>query len=357
MVEGRFVDALALAGSGVSLTAGSGLECVFNSTASINLNLFGALTANWNATTISNASLVYVGNKTFHLITEQGRELLTTINGARKEIDIYFAAEVDLKDSDAILPAVNLHVVLQATNDPKFGEYIAKITGLLSSGPAGAALAANVEAIAALPGSVETLHLVFAPSTYSKLQASTLIHGKPVNEALDQPNYDAFADACGLLFKDAPANFTWQGRPLTYAIWRENNIASNDEWPARQGALPDRTSSAGYNPSAAAQLGSIFPSVGSVGNLIFYCFFAAAQFMDLCDDLLQLANQTTLSLDHWTDFVKRLQNIMKKDVNPYFLAPSALALAKRCGGVPATISGPVPNLPAGSSIAVTMTYQ
>jgi hypothetical protein len=356
MVAGKFLDAMRTQGSGVSLDVGSGLENIYNTTSSVKLNLFGALSATWTSSIVSNSSLIYAGNNTFHLITNEGRDVLTLINGSKREISIYFSAEVDVSQTNAALPAINLNVMLQAANNSGFGAYIGNIVGLLASGQMGAALASSVKTLASRASSTETLHLVISPAAYAQLQASTIAHGKPDNENLDIPNYNAFAQACGQLFTEQPANFQWNGNPLTYDIWRNSNIASNDEWPAPAGALPDRTSSAGYNSSAQSQLQGVFPGIGIAGNGVYFCFVSAGRFMNFCADLKSLHAGGSINLGNWNDLVTQLEKIMRKDVTPYFIAPTALALANLCGGVPRAISGPAPNLPSGNAIAVTVTY-
>jgi hypothetical protein len=74
--------------------------------------------------------------------------MLRLMNGSSREIQIYFAAEAALSAAQAISPEINLHVVLQATNDASYGSYIATIVGMLTSGPTGQALKSSVHALA-----------------------------------------------------------------------------------------------------------------------------------------------------------------------------------------------------------------
>ncbi len=359
MLAGRFLDAMQMAGSGVSLDTGSGTEALYSQASSIKLNLFGAFHAAWTDTTLSNSQLVYAGDNVFHLITDEGKDVLDSIGATKKELTMYFAAEADLSmtAASAIGPPM-LHCMLQATNDTKFGQGIAKLAGQLSSGPSVNALAAQMAAAAKLANSVVTLQLLFAPGAYGRLTAATITNGKPDDESKDAANYAAFQKACATTFGGGPAGFSWGGRTLDYSLWRSAWIASNDEWPAPDGSLPNRRESAGLNSSAGSMLSETFPGLNGQsgeGELIFYAFEAAAQFMNFCDDLRALSSETgTYTPETWKSFVAGLAKIVKNDLNTDFMPATMLALAELCGGVPTTVSGP--GLAAGRTIGVTMEY-
>ena len=360
VVGGRFLDAIEAPGSGVSIAVGSGLENLYRSATSINLNLFGRFTAAWSASVISNSSLVYAGNNIFHLISNEGRQQLSSINNRKREIDMYFAAEVDLSQANSSLATINLHSILQATNNRNFGAYISSIVSLLTSGSDAALLTREVAAMAAQSNTTEILHLIFPPSAYSRLRSSTLSKaGKPDDESKDQTNYAAFATACGdLITNSSPATFSFQGQPITYAIWRNWNIASNDQWPAPDAALPERTKP-GSRSAGIAYLNHQFPQAGSSAQLISYALQAASDFMNLCADLKNLTALAAAesNLDTWNSLVARLKSIITNDVSQDFMAPAALALAHLCGGgPPKSVTGPAPGLTSKTSIGITMNY-
>jgi hypothetical protein len=357
-VGGKFLDAIALPSGGVSIAVGSGLESLYSSTTSITLNLFGKLTAAWSSAVINNSSLIYAGNQTFHLIANEGRQLLSAINNSKREIDMYFAAEVDLSLVNPPLTTIDLHALLKATNNQGFGNYIARIVGFVTSGPDGVALTKQVGSIASQSNATEVLHIILSPSAYTRLQSSTISHGKPDAETNDQPNYAAFAAACADLINTEPANFSFQGQSLSYTVWRSWNIASIDQWPASAGALPDRTQTGPLN-AALAYLDPQFPSAGSSAALIVYALQAASDFMNLCAALKSLASNAVVesNLATWDSFVAQLKSIITNDVSQDFIAPTALALIRLCGnGVPTLVVGPAPGLTDKSSIGITMNY-
>lgn len=362
MIEGRYLDALQMPDTGVTLATGSGTEALFKTAAAIKLNLFGALHAAWTTDTFSNSSLVYAGNNVFHLLTVAGKDVLAVRDATQKEMTMYFAAEADLSTAGSRIPPPQLHCVLQADSKPDFGRELGRLMELLSTGPAVQALAASVAATAQQPKSTVTLHLVFEPGqdAYGGLDASNLQHGKPDDENKDRKNYEAFAEACRQVFKDGPASLQWDGQRLTYGLWRDAWIASNDQWPAPEGSVPNRREHAGCGPGVQAQLdGALSGLSGSSGQaqLIFYALEAAAQFMNLCDDLRALAAQTAAyTPGTWPSFVAELAGIVKNDLDTDFMPATMLALAMLCGGTPTAVSGPIAALPLGTSIGVTMTY-
>ncbi len=360
MLEGRFLDAMETPGSGVTLATGSGMEALFSRVSAVKLNLFGALHASWTTTTLNNSSLVYAGNNVFHLLTLEGKDMLDVMNKTSREMSFYFAAEADLSKAGSRVPPPQLHCILRATNNAGFGKAIAQLVRRLSSGQGIKALAGTVAATAARPDGVETLHLIFSADAYASLDAAGIAHGRPDDEQKDAQNYEAFRSACAALYTTDPQTLSWRGKPLTYSLWRNAWIASNDEWPAPAGAVPDRRESAGFNPGVEAQLDQALGlGAGASGDaqLVFYALGAATQFMNLCDDPRTLASEeVAYTPKTWGSFVAELAHIVNKDLNKDFMAAAMLALTIRCGGVPTEVSGPMVGLPAGSSIGVTVTY-
>jgi hypothetical protein len=357
--NGDFITALATPSGGVSIATGGGMEKFYQKKTSIDLNLFGQLRVAWSDAIISNSRLIYAGNNTFHLIAQVGRQLLLDVNGGQREIDLYFAAEADLTSTALQLGSVDLHCVLQARGNQNFGKYIANFLGLIATGPSHDTLVQSVKTIAAQPGTTELLHLTFDPSAYARLQASTITNGKPDTQTPDEQNYAAFANACSQLFTSPPANFTYAGQQLGYTLWSNWNIASNDQWPAPAGTLPDRTQS-GNAAAGVNYLNLEFPQAGTNAALIGYALQAASDFMNFCEDLKTLATLTTAppQLDAWDKLLARLQSMMKNDVSPDFVASVALALTQLCAGgsPPAELTAPAPDLTDKNSIAITVTY-
>jgi hypothetical protein len=305
---------------------------------------------------ISNSSLTYAGNNAFHLITNEGRQLLSSVNNRKREIDFYFAAEVDLSGDAQALATVNAHYVLQATNNKGFGQYIANFLRLTTTGPENAALAKKIATLASQENTTQLLHLVFTPTAYGRLGFSAIPKSPVDNTTHDRKNYAAFARACSDLFTSPPVNFSLQGQ-ADYDEWCNWNIACVNDWPAPAGALADRSQPGDRNGSEAiAELAQAFP--GQNAQLVGYAFEAQSDFMNLCEAMTNLAGlEEVVGLHDWNDFVAHLKSIIKNDVSPDLLNPTALALTRLCAdALPNPVVGPAPGLTEQPSIAVTMTY-
>jgi hypothetical protein len=358
MIHGKFRDAIQTPGNGVSLAVGSGFEKFYSKKTTLSLNLFGKLNATWSSAVVSSSSIVYAGNNVFHVIANEGRQILASINNNKREIDIYFAAQADLKTAALTLSPVELHIVLQATNNTQYGQYIAGFLGLINVGQTNAVLVKSIDALAAKPNTIQLLHITLSAAAFGQLTFSTLADGHPYDETNDQKNYAAFERSCSELDLGSPANFSFEGKPLDYPIWRDWIIASNDQWPPPSSAVPDRTHSAGSTGGVAA-LDSRFPDAGLSAAAVGYTLEAATDFMNLCESLKELSALPSAQpdLSSWNLLLNDLKRIIRNDVCPDFVAPVALALTRLCAGsLPGTVQGPVPGLTDQTSIAVALNY-
>jgi hypothetical protein len=250
-------------------------------------------------------------------------------------------------------------VPLEATKNGSFGAYIASFLRLTTTGPDNAALTKTVAANAARANTTQYLHLIFTPAAYGRLDYSAIPKSPGDDTTNDQTNYAAFARACSDLLPNPPANFSGAYQAMSsYHEWSNWNIACTNNWPAPNGAVPDRSQrwgNTGGGP-ATAELNGSFP--GLPANLIGFTFEAETDFMDLCEALNNLATAVAVAnIQDWENFVAYLKSIIKNLVSPDFIAPTALALTRLCAvGQPSLVVGPAPGLTDQTSIGVTMTY-
>jgi hypothetical protein len=366
MTEGRFYDALGMSGTGVTLATGNGLESLYNRTASFSLNFFGNFGAKWSTAYIQNSTLTYAGNNVFHLNAAVGDQLLSNVGSLKQEIDIYFAADLDLTNASApIDPSrIKLHLMLQGTDDKTLGGNLATILNTLATGPSGLQLSQAMHMLSQQAGTTLSLHLIFGKTAFDRIAYS--LKTKPPSDGADRVNYAVYQKCCGSLYgSTSPANFLVSDNPLwplSYDVWSDCFIASNDIWPPMQGTspVPDRKYDAVYNSNVLSALQDHFSSNitdDGVARLIFYTLKSAAQFMNLCQDLNGLAAlPMTEAASTWKDLVTELTKMIKNDVNTDFIPAAGFALACLCGTTPSTVSGPIASLPAGTSLSVTLTY-
>ncbi|WP_263355838.1 hypothetical protein [Acidicapsa ligni] len=354
----RFMDALQTPDGGVSIAVGSGIEKLYSRTTSVTLCLFGKLKASWDNSVLDNSSMVYAGNNTFHLIADEGRQTLSSLGKSGREIDLYFAAEADLSAAALPLGAPQLHLILKAVNNAKFGNYIAGFLGLMTADLGSADVASIVATLkaAAAKGGTQTLQVVLPSAAYRRLGSSTITHGKPDNQGPDQDNFNAFGTACSELFDGEPANFSYGSQRLGYSTWSNWNIACIDRWPpSSDGELPDRTQT-GNPASGLGYLNLQFPQ-GGANSLAGYALGAVQDFMNLCEALKTLAQAAEVEANQgsWNALVARMKSIIANDVSPDFLASTGLGLVRLCAvAPPAVVVGPVGS--GGRVVGVVVRY-
>jgi hypothetical protein len=355
IVNGRFLDALKDGNGSVDLAVGSGLEKLYNQTTSISLNFFGQAAAAWSAESIQNSKLVYAGNKIFHLISADGINRFSLVEGTFKEVDFYFTLDMKLAAGGAAGSAKpDLNVILKAGSNPEFGNRIAEVIGLLTSGPASQALVSQVRRSLQVAGSTQVLHIVIPPTAYKDLDFSPVGSS---DESNDRKNYGEFAASSGATMPPGTAaQFKLNNVPFVYDFWRTWNIAVTDQFPPLASSRPNRKRT-GPNDAAQKFLDPKFGDDSAMRINVGVTMNAASEFMNLCEDLNRLCGDNEIDPSTWQSFADRLGKIANKDVALDFIVPTVLSLTQLCGsGMPDTTVGPAPGLSADTSIGVTMTF-
>jgi hypothetical protein len=359
VLKDDFYNAFITSNGAVQLATGSGLEKLYDDKTAVTLNLFGKLTGTWTTDIIQNSSLVYAGNGIFHFIAADGIQMLSTLGDSSKEIDMYFATELDLPPAGApnlLVPSGStaLHCILKASNNPTFGAYIGAFLNDITTGENTTNLVSGIKTLAAQPNTTQLLHLIFADSVYANLTYSNVTAG-PYDETADQRNYAAFQKACLALSVQLPFGISYGALP--YSIWRDWSIACNDNWPAPAGASPSRKDIGvigGAQPQACLYY---YFGASCPWNSLGVALAGESAFMNLCEDLAKLAARSATA-GPWSDLVGQLKAyIIKNDLSPYYLAPTALALTYLLGtSAPNPVTGPAPGLTTENSIGITLAY-
>jgi hypothetical protein len=357
MCNGRYQDAIEESAGAVQLDPGSGLELLYSRTASLTLNFFGQWNGLWTKSTISNSSLIYAGNNTFHLITADGMQRLAKVNNSSTEVDVYFSSEVDLSGAP-VAGEPNFNIMLRAVNNPKFGSYIAQFVGVLTSGQNGGdTVRSQIQTMANQGNSTQVLQLVFKAASCTQLQFSPAPTPQDQAQA-DSNNYSAFAWACMQIMDPGWGQLTDdRGRNLSYGDWSNWNRALISSAGQPLADNSDRTES---GPLSGAVVTTFVEQnwPGIPAAMVSYPFQASSEFMNLCEDLQKLSTATvTQGPNSWQAFAQDLVGVINRDVSWDFVAPTALALAKLMAQAsPQSTVGPAPGLAGDSSIAYTMTF-
>jgi hypothetical protein len=362
VLAGDFEAALAQPNGGMSLDPGSGLENYHHEKTDITFNLFGKFEAEWTTAQITNFSVLYAGNNTFDLVENIGLENITNINGSGKEVDLYFAARgTTVAGGGTQIDLPELHVLLKATNNPKFAASLAQFLSLTATGTIAAQLQAQLTASAQQAKSTQTLELVFESTAYGKLNSSTLNpDGTITNENLDQLNYNTFAHACWEAEPGINADVTDfsvnQVLDLTYGVWRTWNILSLGHDPTDPTVFPNRRHPG--DPQATKSFIDIHFNSPVALQTISIVLQDASGFMNLCEDLDKLANLPLDGGNSWTNLCADLGQIIHSDISVDYLAPTGYALTELAvkGGAQLALTGPTQGASQEPSITVTLRY-
>jgi hypothetical protein len=362
LLAGDFVAAFAQTEAGISLDPGSGLENFHHQKTDLTLNLFGKFKAEWSDAQITDLDVIYTGNNTFQLIENIGLQDISTVGKSGKEVDLFFAAKgtsATASGQGTALGPPELHLLLKAGDNPKFAFALEQLLAQTATGPLALQLKNQIAASTKQPKSTQTLELIFSSTAYAKLTASRLnSDGTIASEALDQANYDTFAQACWQaepgIIADATDFSVHQKLDLTYEVWRRWNLLANGKDP--NSASPSRRHPG--SPTAAEPfLNQRFNSPLTL-ETIPIVLQDASNFMNLCEDLVSLANLPPDGGNSWTNLCNELKGIIHSDIPVDYLAPTGFALTElvRQGGAQLSLSGPAPGASQENSITVTLRY-
>jgi hypothetical protein len=359
VVAGDFQAALAQSNGGMTLDPGSGLEDFHHQKTDVTFNFFGKFSAAWSSAQITNSSVIYAGSNTFNLVDRTGYQEITNVNGSGREIDLYFAVEGTNSAAGALtLQPPELHILLKATKNPKFGTAIANIISMAETGQTASQLFSQFKAAVEQGNSPQTLELIFAAGACGKVPFSTKNpDGTLANEDADTANYNAFAYSCAQMNAgSSPGNFSVNSpMDMNYDAWSAWNVACTGAVPP----IPSRRDSG----NLAAGLAWVNTHFGSLdANSINAYLQEASDFLNLCEDIQKLATLGAPSATNpepsWQSVTTELGDIVHKDVPSDLLAPTAYALTKLMvmAGAQPSLAGPAQNPSPEPGITVTLRY-
>ncbi len=306
----------AVGAGGLMLQPGSGVSQDINRSLTLSLTFFNFFHAQ-NVTTYFEQSKAYVTDTgDIRFLFDIGEETETEVNKALKKARIHFVADAKTKSA----AEVKLQVELSETHDKGEAARMAAIAGYIPQGTQASAAAADMQKFAAAtPKGTLNLNFVLASSAYGKLSSSPYAGKKPPansQQSADEHNWQVFHDAAVSLLKLAFA------AKLTYPAWQAFNEQSTGS------KVADRRHSG--NPAQGVTVWEGQPS--DVQQKLAYFCLASASFMNLCDDLHQLAQElATIKIpDDWNRLLGDLRDIVMRDVNTDFAKPAVAALLQLC---------------------------
>lgn len=328
-MKGDFLSAGRL--PGVTLDAGSGLEQEFMRRTSVSLNLFGLLQASSATTFFSNSIIEYAGNGVFNLKFQTNVDWDTAGKNSESEASITFTAAATsqaMRNLQGL--TVSMVVKLMDRGNPKAASLSAQVVSDSGFAPLQSPGAqAGTFAQAQKKGKL-TVQAEILPSAYSKLKASRFNgdSAPPMPQADDGANFSDFVASCRDLLADEGLN----GFPEVC-----------DEFPEWQGynkfvngvSLPNRRL---FNHTKVPP--SWPQSVAQIAPLVSAYIEAGQRFMNLCDDLSQLAitEQQANTEKQFAAVVDTLKFMVENDAAIWFTKPTLLALLLQLRGRGASVS-------------------
>jgi len=306
--------------------AGSGISTEMSHSFTLGLQFFNLFAASQKSTYFQKTYVNVTQSGNLRYMYDIGKESDVEINKAKNTCLIHFVATVDETTASKLSAAnVDLELELIATNNRKEAGRIGDTVGLIPPNQAvNEAQQTMQQFVASNPSG--TLHLVcvLKPSAYGRLSCSEYIGKKPpANQQQDSENWSCFHDASVALLD---LQFVEE---LTYKDWQRFNVLC--VYGEGYNGTPARRSPG--DPSAVPP--DFWPNINAPAGLVTYFLLNSAEFMNLCDDLDQLAGLASASNNSAEDImtynsllVSLLELIVKRDVNTDYSKPAIAAILR-----------------------------
>jgi hypothetical protein len=304
----------AVGAGGLILEPGSGVCTNLNRSLTVCVTFFNFFHAQDVSSYFQKTKAYVTDDGNIRFLFDVGEESDSTVNETLQKARIHFVAEAESKEA----ADVKLEIELSETNNRDEARHMIAIPGYLSASSESKALANDMQQFAAAH-SKGTLNLnsVLESSAYGKLKCSPYNGSKPpADQSADAKNWQVFHDAAvSLLNLDYAAG-------VTYTLWQQWNEASTGAKAADRRSCGDASAGTAFWEGRP-------PDVQL--RLNYFCL-ASSDFMNLCDDLQQLAQllSTVKIPDDWNRLLNDLKGIVLRDVNTDFAKPAVASMLKLC---------------------------
>jgi hypothetical protein len=237
---------------------------------------------------------------------------------------IHFVATVDQNTANTVSDAeVDLQLEIIATSNQKEANRIGDLVGFIPPNQqVNEAQKTMLQFVAGNPSGTLDLICILKSSAYGRLSCSEYVGKKPpVSQQQDSENWAPFHDASVVLLGLSFAE------PLSYSDWQRFNVFC--VYGEGVSGTPDRRSAG----NLAAIPPDFWSNINAPAALISYFLLSSADFMNLCDDLHQLAglasapNNSAEDITVYNSVLTSLvELILKRDVNNDYAKPAIAAL-------------------------------
>jgi len=306
--------------------SGSGISSQVSHSFTMSLQLFNLFSASDKSTYFKNTSVIVTQNGDLRYLYDIGQESEVDINKSQKICLIHFIASVDQSTANTVSDAdVDLQMELIATNSKQEAGRIGDVVGFIPPNQQVNQAQKTMQQFV-VTNAAGTLDLVcvLKPSAYGRLSCSEYIGKKPpASQQQDSENWLAFHDASVSLL-----NLQW-AQALTYQDWQQFNVLC--VYGDGVSGTPDRESEG----NLAAVPPDLWSNINAPAALISYFLLNSAGFMNLCDDLHELAGLTSQPNNSAEDITvynglltSLVELILKRDVNNDYSKPAIAALLR-----------------------------
>jgi hypothetical protein len=303
---------------------GSGISNELSHSFTTSLQFFNLFSASSKSTYFAKSYITITQNGDLRYMYDIGKESDVDVNQTKRTCLIHFVATVDQASAQTVSAAtVNLELELVATNDSQEAGRVGDLVGLIAPNQqVNQAQKTMQQFVSSNPSGTLDLICVLTPSAYGRLSCSEYVGNKPpLNQQQDSENWSYFHDACVTLLDLAFVE------TLSYNDWQTFNVLC--VYGEGFNGTPDRRSKG--NPAAVPP--DSWSNISAPAALIEYYLLNSADFMDLCDDLHQLAGlataptTSTQDIATYNDLLTSLvELIVKGDVNTDYSKPAIGAL-------------------------------
>ena len=211
-----------------------------------------------------------------------------------------------------------------------------------------------MEAIESDPTLGVKVSCVFDTSAFKNLKADNFVNRKPkpLPHDEDECNWNAFVRAVNFIHGDA--GFKGEGFPNLVEPF-ENWILYNRTAIDREGSTnPPNRMQAG-NTAVDSRWPSHWTAVDVTDRRFMFIYLdAGRRFMNLCDDLMHLANDFNdgETEEHYSQLLKHLNMMIREDFKVWFTKSTLAALFLRTGSCAVDVEGPAEDEVLGETFEI-----
>ena len=315
----------AVADGGLIPLPGSGISTQLSTSFTIKLQFFNLFSATSKTTYFNNTYVVVTQSGDLRYMYDIGKEAEVDVQKSKRVCRIHFVVTIDQTSAGNLSSTdVDLELELTATNNQAEAGHIGDVVGLIPPNQlVNQAQKAMQQFVTNNPSGTLNLVCILKPSAYGRLSCSEYIgNNPPMNQQQDSENWLAFQGACsGLLNLRYAAG-------LRYSDWQAfNRLCVYDE---DTGTADRRHSGNPFNVPP-----SFWGNNRDISEHVSYFLGNSAAFMNLCDDLHQLAGLATNTSTAMQD-IRRYNDVLitlvgfivSKDINIDFSKPAIAAILR-----------------------------